>query len=304
MAPTYNKIQLLKIKQELTKQLQLIASLTGYPNITNEIETMQKMINEILSSSMGILDIAQQKKCNLNVVTLLRNLCTRMQLDGYNVSFMSNTTSAMCCANDIVLKRIFENIISNAIKYAHIAKINLTTQDDSITITIDDDGPGIPEHELNNVFEPFYRVNNATTANTKGSGVGLAFTKLAVLIYHGTVSLENLPGRGLRATVTFPVLISQNQSSNLMKNSEQMANNTLVDQAYIIKLAALSHDVLNLTTRIRLRTERLEDYAKKREIDEILDKMEGPMREILAMSKSKYLLSQFDSIEKIAAAAA
>ena len=302
MALEYNKIQFLKLKQELTAKLQLIANLTDYKNIHTDIEAMQAMTDEILSSSLGILDIVHQKKQRVNIAAVLHDLCTRYQQDGYNVAFMSHVTSAICLGNELVLSRIFENLIVNAIKYGQIARIYLKIQGDSIIITVEDEGPGIPKNEQDKVFEPFYRIDNAATANTRGSGVGLAFTKLAVLIYQGNISLDNRPTRGLHATVTFPTITSKNQAATIMKNSEQMTNSSLANQAYLIKLAALSHDLLNVTTKIRLRTEQLTDAAKKAQIASILDEIDKPMHEILAMSKQQYKSQPTASIDQIAAA--
>ena len=70
---------------------------------------------------------------------------------------------------------------------------------------LDDDGPGIPETEMEKVFAPFYRVEASRNRETGGTGLGLAVARSAVRAHGGDIALANRPEGGLRITVTLPV---------------------------------------------------------------------------------------------------
>jgi signal transduction histidine kinase len=74
----------------------------------------------------------------------------------------------------------------------------------TVTVTIDDHGPGIPVPELSKVFEPFYRVEESRSRETGGSGLGLSIALSVVEAHGGTIQLANRPGGGLTALVTLP----------------------------------------------------------------------------------------------------
>ena len=73
-----------------------------------------------------------------------------------------------------------------------------------IEITIDDEGPGIPEQELSRVFEPFYRLEQSRNRDTGGIGLGLAIAQSIVQSHGGELTLSNRPEGGLRATIRLP----------------------------------------------------------------------------------------------------
>ncbi len=71
-------------------------------------------------------------------------------------------------------------------------------------ITVDDEGPGIPEEELARVFQPFYRVEGSRSRETGGVGLGLAIAKSLIERHHGSLTLSNRAGGGLRARIVLP----------------------------------------------------------------------------------------------------
>ncbi|MBM3582276.1 MAG: two-component sensor histidine kinase, partial [Alphaproteobacteria bacterium] len=70
---------------------------------------------------------------------------------------------------------------------------------------VDDDGPGIPEAEQDNVFRPFYRLEGSRSRETGGVGLGLATARSAILAHGGAIALANRPEGGLRVSVTLPL---------------------------------------------------------------------------------------------------
>lgn len=75
----------------------------------------------------------------------------------------------------------------------------------TVVVTLDDDGPGIPEAEREKVFAPFYRVEGSRSRETGGTGLGLSVARTIIHAHGGTISLSDAPGgKGLRVTVTLP----------------------------------------------------------------------------------------------------
>ena len=99
------------------------------------------------------------------------------------------------------MQRVFRNLIENAVKYGGSTRVTLRVVDGQVAVYVDDTGPGIPEENLETVFRPFERL----AEDAAGSGLGLSIAKSIVIDHGGTVSLQNRPEGGLRATVTLPV---------------------------------------------------------------------------------------------------
>lgn len=102
------------------------------------------------------------------------------------------------------IKRVFENLVGNAHRYATEVAITAHQYDGLIQIIFDDNGPGIPENERDSVFRPFYRVEASRNQETGGLGLGLTIVRDTVQNHGGTVLLDNAPTGGLRVTLQLP----------------------------------------------------------------------------------------------------
>ena len=103
------------------------------------------------------------------------------------------------------LKRALTNLLDNAVKYGKRARAAIRSTPQAVEITIDDDGPGIPEAELGRVLEPFYRVEGSRSRDTGGIGLGLAIALSVVQGHGGQLRLSNRPEGGLRACAILPI---------------------------------------------------------------------------------------------------
>jgi signal transduction histidine kinase len=109
-------------------------------------------------------------------------------------------------ARPLSLKRALTNLIGNALKYGDAARVTLKLLPKNLVqIDIDDDGPGIASGNMEAVFEPFHRLETSRNRETGGSGLGLSIARNIFRAHGGDITLRNLPGRGLRASVTLPV---------------------------------------------------------------------------------------------------
>jgi signal transduction histidine kinase len=106
----------------------------------------------------------------------------------------------------VALKRALANLVSNAETYGGSARVTMEPPvDGTVTVTIEDDGPGIPIHEMDRVFEPFRRLEQSRNRETGGVGLGLPIARNMLRAHGGDVVLSNRPKGGLKALVTLPV---------------------------------------------------------------------------------------------------
>jgi len=104
----------------------------------------------------------------------------------------------------LALKRAFDNLILNAVKYGQEARVSAIREDTAILVTVADDGPGIPESDFEKVFEPFTRLEDSRNRHTGGVGLGLSIARSIVRGHGGDIQLYNR-GRGLSVVVRLPV---------------------------------------------------------------------------------------------------
>ena len=103
------------------------------------------------------------------------------------------------------LNRALRNLIDNAVRYGGTADVRVTQEPGFAVITVADTGPGLPEDQLEAVFEPFVRLEASRNRDTGGVGLGLAIARTIIQAHGGTVRLRNRPGGGLCAIVRLPV---------------------------------------------------------------------------------------------------
>lgn len=129
---------------------------------------------------------------------------------GGNADFiiLERCDSVLVVGNESLLYSAIENVVRNACYYAPEQGriiVRCMADFDSVVITVEDNGPGIPEPMLAKVFDPFVRVSAAREPETGGYGIGLSIAKRAILLHGGTISARNNVGRpGLTMTITLP----------------------------------------------------------------------------------------------------
>lgn len=108
--------------------------------------------------------------------------------------------------NPKLLMSAVENIVRNAIYYGKDeVQIDIKADDDTLRITVDDNGEGVPEEELAAIFRPFYRVSTARDRHSGGTGLGLTITESAIRQHSGTIAASRSPLGGLRMSITLPI---------------------------------------------------------------------------------------------------
>ena len=103
-----------------------------------------------------------------------------------------------------LLKRCLSNLVDNAALYGKQAEIRVEEAPDQVTIRVRDHGPGIPEGEIEKVFEPFYRLEGSRNRETGGTGLGLSIARSIAQAHGGDVRIRNREDGGLEAILTLP----------------------------------------------------------------------------------------------------
>jgi signal transduction histidine kinase len=104
----------------------------------------------------------------------------------------------------LALTRAIRNLVINAATHGGGAFVTVGLEDSTALITIDDEGPGIPDHSMSRACEPFFRVDPARRKSAPGAGLGLAIAKEIVERYGGKLTLQNRSPKGLRQEIAFP----------------------------------------------------------------------------------------------------
>jgi signal transduction histidine kinase len=124
--------------------------------------------------------------------------------DAGHDAFYDGPSSLDASARPVSIRRAIGNLVDNALHYAGNVRLAIRQVENAILIRIDDDGPGIPADSMDTVLQPFIRLDAGRARNTRGMGLGLAIVYNAVRAEGGTLTLENRPEGGLRATIRLP----------------------------------------------------------------------------------------------------
>ena len=166
-----------------------------------DLDEMEGMIHAAIAYARG--DGGGESPVAVDIVTLLAEVRMELAEAGHPVR-LGGSPRALCEGRPLALKRALRNLVENAVNYGGHADLCVTASARNITVTIDDDGPGIPATELEKVFTPFYRLERSRSRDTGGVGLGLAVARAVIREHGGDVTLSNRPQGGLRQTVVVP----------------------------------------------------------------------------------------------------
>jgi len=176
--------------------------------IEREAQRLEELIGQLLASQSA--DIRLDK--HVDLIPLLQELASDAEFEGRplgkQVELNISLAQAVVASSGDLLHKSFENILRNASLHTpdhSSATISLTQEQDEFCVRITDCGPGVPEQELENIFDEFYRVDRARTRESGGYGLGLAIARRAIEHHGGSVKAANT-GSGLEITVRLPVL--------------------------------------------------------------------------------------------------
>jgi two-component system sensor histidine kinase CpxA len=175
--------------------------------IDNESERLEEMIAALLNLSKMQLNATTKESFNLD--SLLQPICDDAIFEAEQLGKIF--THQVIPDADIkgfpaLLGSAVENVIRNALRYAsNQVNLAIISDADKITFVITDDGPGVPDDEVEQIFKPFYRVSQARDRESGGAGLGLAITENAIRQHHGEIVASNRETHGLQVSITIPI---------------------------------------------------------------------------------------------------
>ena len=167
--------------------------------LTEDINEMEKMLNEYLQFT----NLSYKEKDELfNLSQLIAEIIERY--DNKNIS-KNLSPRVYINGRKNLIKRCINNLIDNSIKYGNKVNIELAKKNTNLFIKIEDDGPGIPESEYDNVFKPFYKINKSRADSKSSVGLGLSIASDIIRSHGGYIKLEKSSLNGLGVKIFLPV---------------------------------------------------------------------------------------------------
>lgn len=186
----------LRLRLEKVSDTELREKLIG------DLSAMQTMVREGLELARS-MDSAEKVQ-RLDLDSLIDSVCADATDAGQAV-IARGKTNASLLARPIALRRCLTNLIDNAVKYGQSAQVNAMRDGTFAIVRIRDAGPGIPESELEKVFEPFYRLEDSRSRETGGTGLGLTIARNIAEQHGGSIRLHNHRDGGLEVTLALPI---------------------------------------------------------------------------------------------------
>lgn len=166
-----------------------------------DLDEMEKMVQATLDFMRGAEN--QETVAPVDINALLESLQENAADTGGDVR-LSGTVQTPYRGRPLALKRCVSNLVDNALQYGQRAIIQVDDRPAQLTIIIRDEGPGLPEAELEKAFEPFYRLESSRSRNTGGTGLGLGIARNIARAHGGELTLRNAAGGGLAAVLELP----------------------------------------------------------------------------------------------------
>src|SRR5205807_6665398 len=205
----------LSVALELARKNSTERAAPALDRIEQEGERLNKLVGQLLAltrlesgaekialETVMLEDLVQQVIDDANFeANPLRKEVTAIQLEACRVN-----------GSPELLRSAIENVIRNAVRYTPsggTVEVSLRWKLDTAELTVNDQGPGVPESELKHIFEPFYRVSEARERSSGGAGLGLSIADRTVKLHGGSIEASN-SATGLRVTILLPLAPNQN----------------------------------------------------------------------------------------------
>ncbi len=177
--------------------------------IEGDLDEMEAMVGSVLSYLAGEGD--SERKRTVDLAAMLNTLVDEASDAGHAARY-DGPDHLPLRLRPLAMKRVFANLLSNALNYAGNVQVEAGRDGDAVTIRFLDDGPGIPAPELDRVLTPFYRIEGSRSRSTGGLGLGLAIVQREVAREQGTLALRNRVPSGLCVEI---MLFSASSSGRL-----------------------------------------------------------------------------------------
>ena len=179
-------------------QLALIKDKNLIDRFSNDIDEMEKMLNEYLQfSSETNKEKTEEFEINSLIQSIISSFSNNLITFNRGEEFLFN-------GRKLSIQRCLNNLIENSTKFANKIEINFQKLKSNIIIHIEDDGPGIPIQERENVFKPFYKIDKSRSKKSSSVGLGLSISSDIIRSHGGKIELADSKYGGLKVIISLP----------------------------------------------------------------------------------------------------
>ena len=190
---------------------------THLARIEREAKRLNELIGQLLSLSRWETGADDSRARRVDLAALVREVAEDADFEARSQNRSVRVEECEACetaGTPALLRSAFENVVRNAVRHTPegtSVKVSLkcdgrgVAEDGEAVMRVTDEGPGVPEDALKEIFRPFYRVDDSRTRETGGTGLGLAITDRAVRLHKGTVTASNVPGGGFAVEIRLPL---------------------------------------------------------------------------------------------------
>lgn len=168
----------------------------------DDIEQMTMLLDDAISISRGAF--RERQYSSVDLAELTRQEIERRAPAIIELIVSDSGSGCRVSGDEVALTRLLANLLDNAQRYGSVVQLRLERDGSNIVLSVCDDGPGIPEHERKEIFEPFYRIDKARNTATGGSGLGLAIVRQIADAHNGTISVSSSKLGGAKFRVSLP----------------------------------------------------------------------------------------------------
>ena len=180
-------------------------------DINNEIDRLNTVISDLLTLVKMDTQGMRLNRQNMDLAHLLKDVVHKLEpIAEKKEQTLTLKVSGDCpmYADESKLTQVAYNIIENAIKYTQPGgqvKVTMEKVGRNVTVSVKDNGPGIPQKDQAHIFDRFYRVDKARSRETGGTGLGLSIVHQIVMLHGGEITVESQEGKGSLFRVELPV---------------------------------------------------------------------------------------------------
>ena len=167
-----------------------------------DIYEMEKMLDGYLAFVAGE---SGEPSTFVDINEMILSIINKFRNTQALIKYSTNDQVSAIQGREQALKRALTNVISNAFDYGKTIAVKLESNNKKLEITVDDDGPGIPEDKREDVFKAFYRIEGSRNKETGGVGLGLAIAKDVITSHGGKIELSDSDMGGLRVLISIPL---------------------------------------------------------------------------------------------------
>ena len=182
----------------LKLQLAMMDKKDTAKKMASDIDEMEKMLNDYLQYAKSQ---SEEDYVNINLSDLLNDILRNYDASKYELT-ISDDMEIQGRKN--LIRRSVSNVIENGLSYGNKVFVEIKKSVSNAIILIDDNGPGIPTKEYQNVFKPFYRIDKSRSLNRSGVGLGLSISQDIVKSHGGNIVLSESKNKGLSVKITLP----------------------------------------------------------------------------------------------------